>query len=293
MKTTGRGFSLIELLIALLIVLAAGAMTFQLFRENERVIRDQNLIMEMQQTARVVISQIADEIRMAGQGVPIFAATFDGFPPSEATAIFLATSTATRIDFRAGLSNVETVVTTLAPIDLSIGALRTLSVADSTGINAGKYVYIWGPSTNGWGWTRVQVLSVTSTTVTLIPQQIGGNGTTIHFTAAPTLSLEEAVSIYLNAGSMRRATASDFSNPASPMWNASNEIGRSLTALTLTYYDAADNLLPPALPDRTLIARIDIRLTVQTTGVLSNGRLASYSLALRTVPRNVRIRSVE
>ena len=79
MKTTGRGFSLIELLIALLIVLAAGAMTFQLFRENERVIRDQNLIMEMQQTARVVISQIADEIRMAGQGVPIFATTFDGF----------------------------------------------------------------------------------------------------------------------------------------------------------------------------------------------------------------------
>ena len=293
MKPTRRGFSLIELLIALSIVLAAGAMTFQLFRENERVIRDQNLIMEMQQTARVVISQIADELRMAGQGVPIFATAFDGSPPSEATAIFLATSTASRIDFRAGLSNVETVVTTLAPIDLSLGGLRTLSVADSSGVSVGKFVYIWGPATNGWGWTRAHVTSVTSTSVTFIPQQTGGNGTTIHYTAAPTLSLEEAVSLSLNAGSVRRATANDFGNPSAPMWNASNEIGRSVTALTFTYYDAAGNLLPPALPDRTLIARIDIRLTVQTTGVLSNGHLGSYSLALRTVPRNVRIRSIE
>src|ERR1700757_1609066 len=114
------GFSVIELLIALLIVLVAGMMTVQLFRENERVIRDQNLIMEMQQTARVVISQIADEVRMAGQNVPVFATTFDA-SPSEATAVFLGTSASDRIDFRAGLSNVETVVTTAAPIDVSVG----------------------------------------------------------------------------------------------------------------------------------------------------------------------------
>ena len=114
------GFSVIELLIALLIVLVAGMMTVQLFRENERVIRDQNLIMEMQQTARVVISQIADEVRMAGQSVPVFATTFDA-SPSEATAVFLGTSASDRIDFRAGLSNVETVVTTAAPIDVSVG----------------------------------------------------------------------------------------------------------------------------------------------------------------------------
>src|SRR5205814_6599518 len=109
----------------------------------------QNLIMEMQQTARVVISQIADEVRMAGQSVPVFAATFDS-SPSEPTAVFLATSTSNRIDFRAGLSNVETSVTTPGPIDLSIGALRTLSIADSSGFVTGKFVYIWGPCTNSW-----------------------------------------------------------------------------------------------------------------------------------------------
>jgi type II secretory pathway pseudopilin PulG len=293
MKTHISGFSLIELLIALLIVLTAGMMTFQLFRENERVIRDQNLIMEMQQTARVVISQIADEIRMGGQGVPIFATTFDA-SPSEATAVFLDTSASDRIDFRAGLSNVETVVTTAAPMDLSVGASRTLGIQDSSGLTAGKLVYIWGPSTASWGWARAQLTSVTSTTITFIPQQIGGTATTVHFTAAPTVFLEEAVSIYLNAGSVRRATASDFSNPANPTWNPSNEIGRSVTALSFEYYDAGGNpILPTLLGNRTSIVRIDIHLTVQTTAALANGQVATYSLALRTIPRNVRIRSAD
>ena len=62
-----KGFSLIELLVALVVALGLATMMFQLFHQNERVIRDQTLIMEMRQTARVVASQIADEIRMAGQ----------------------------------------------------------------------------------------------------------------------------------------------------------------------------------------------------------------------------------
>src|ERR1700747_1023607 len=101
MRSHKSGFSLVELMIALLIVLAIGSMTFQLFRQNERVIRDQTLIMEMQQTARVVLSQIADEVRMAGQGVPVYASTFDT-APSEAVAVILGSSNANRIDFRAG-----------------------------------------------------------------------------------------------------------------------------------------------------------------------------------------------
>ena len=95
MKKQPVGFSLVELLIAFPIVLTAGMMTFQLFRENERVIRDQNLIMEMQQTARVVASQIADEVRMAGQGVPLYASRFDS-TASEGVAVILASSVAGR-----------------------------------------------------------------------------------------------------------------------------------------------------------------------------------------------------
>jgi hypothetical protein len=268
-------------------------MTFQLFRENARVIRDQTLVMEMQQSARIVMSQISDEIRMAGQGVPIYASTFDP-EPAESTAVFLGTSTVDRIDFRAGLSNVETVVTTLAPIDLSIGSPRTLGVADSTGLSAGKFVYFWGPAGNGWTWVRAQLTAVTSTAVSFVPQQTGTAGISIHFSSAPTVYLEEAVSIFLNAGSVRHAAASSFTNPASPSWGPANEIGANLTSLTFAYYDVHGNAVTPSsLASRNAIARVDVRLTVQTAAALSNGVLPVYSLALRTVPRNVRIRTPE
>jgi type IV pilus assembly protein PilW len=291
MRRLSPGFSLIELLIALLVVLCIGMMTFQLFHENARVIRDQNLIMEMQQTARIVMSQIADEIRMAGQGAPMFASMFD-LSPSEPTTAFLGTSTSSRIDFRAGLSNVETLVTTPPPINLTIGSPQTLLIADSTGLSTGKFVYVWGPATNGWTWVRAQLISVTSTHIICVPEQTGSQSTPVQFTGAPTVSLEEAVSIFLNGGSVRHATATGFTNPASPTWAPSNEIGANFTNLTFTYYDVNGNTVSPnSLSNRAAIARVDISLTVQAAGALSTGIVPTYSLALRTIPRNVRIRS--
>src|SRR5262252_4553531 len=140
-KTPGschRGFSLIELLMAMTITVGIGMVVFQLFYRNERVFRDQNLILEMQQNARAVASQIAEEIRMAGQGVPLYAATFDGVDSDAVTAI-LPTSTTYRIDFRAGVSNVETAATSPLPIDCALGATTTLTVAAAAGFSKGDF----------------------------------------------------------------------------------------------------------------------------------------------------------
>src|SRR5262245_14826531 len=123
-----KGFSLVELLLALTISLRLATITFQLFHQNERIIHDQTLITEMQQTARVVASQIADEIRMAGQCVPVPAAEFDA-TPSEADAVILGSSNNSRIDFRAGLSNAETTAAAGEARNFTIGTSRTLSVA--------------------------------------------------------------------------------------------------------------------------------------------------------------------
>jgi hypothetical protein len=265
-------------------------MTFQLFHQNERVIRDQTLIMEMQQTARVVASQIAEEVRMAGQGVPIYASTFDTIP-SEAVAIILGSSNANRIDFRAGLSNVETLING-GPFDFSIGVPRTIAVASAAGFAAGKFVYISGAATSSTSaWIRAELTAVSSTTLTLIPRDTGTADTIVHFVSAPTVSLEEAVSIYLSSGSVRRATASSLSNPALPVWSAANEIGKNFTALTFTYYDAAGTVVQPSsLSNRTVITRVDIQLSVVTASALSNGSRPTYSLTLRTIPRNARLR---
>src|SRR5216117_2818230 len=84
-----EGFSLVELLAALTVALIISLAVFDLFRSNERLFRDHHLVIEMQQTARVAASQLADELRMAGQGVPIYASSFDR-ADSESVSVFLS-----------------------------------------------------------------------------------------------------------------------------------------------------------------------------------------------------------
>lgn len=286
-----KGFSLIELLVALSVTLVFAAMTFHLFHQNERVLRDQTLIMEMQQTARIVASQIADEIRMAGQGVPIYAAGFDA-SPSEAIAVFLGSSTTNRIDFRAGLSNSESTTLAGGPINFDIGVSRNVSVAGTSGFSTGKFVYMFGPGINSnWVWLRGEIASLSSTSLTVIPSNTGTTTTVVQFAAPPTIFLEEAVSIYLSGGSVRRATATDMSDPANPLWSPANEIGRYFTDLGFTYYDAAGNVVQPtSLANRLAIARVDIRLTVEVANSLSDGTRPRFSLSFRTIPRNLLLR---
>jgi Tfp pilus assembly protein PilW len=291
-----KGFSLIEVMMALGITLGIGLIVFQLFRQNERVFRDQNLVIEMQQTARAVASQIADEVRMAGEGVPVYASRFDSLA-QEGAAVVLASSTNNRIDFRAGLSLVETSVTTPVPLDCTLGLSRTLTVADgSSFLNAlgtttpsGKFVYIWGPANNQmWTWVRAELTRINGNTLTLTPRQ--GRVSSV-FTRAPTLTLEEAVSFYLSGTNVRRATAADMTNLASPAWSASNDIGRNVTSLTFTYYDENNTPIDPgSLTKRFSIMRVDVRLVAQTSDALSDGSRPSHTLSFRTIPRNLRVR---
>src|ERR1051326_1722673 len=166
------GFSLIELLLTVAITLTLGMLLFHLFQYNERVIRDQTAVMEMQQTARVVAAQIVDELRMAGQEVPVYSSNWDS-TMSEAVAVILPTSTNTRIDFRAGLSNTETAVTGPPALDLNLCVTRSLSVSDGSAFSTtlgttlpnGRFVYIWGPTSNSsWAWVRARLINITSTT---------------------------------------------------------------------------------------------------------------------------------
>jgi prepilin-type N-terminal cleavage/methylation domain-containing protein len=281
-----KGFSLIELLIALCIALILSAMMFQLFQQNERVIRDQTIVMEMQQTARIVMAQIADEVRMAGQGVPVYQSTLDT-NLSEANAVFLATSSSSRIDFRAGLSNIATSVTTPPPLDFTIGISRALSVMDGSGFPNGKFVFVSGE----FAWSRCALFAASPASLIVTPRETGTTDNVVRFNSKPSVSLDEAISIYLNAGSVRRATSADMTNSANPTWSAANEIGKNVAALNFTYFDQhGQQILPSSLQNRLSIARVDIRVAVQAASTLSDGTRPSYSLALRTIPRNVRIR---
>jgi len=285
-KTPGsrdRGFSLIELLMAMTITVGIGMVVFQLFYRNERVFRDQNLIVEMQQNARAVASQIAEEIRMAGQGVPVYAATFDSVA-SEAVTSILPTSTNSRIDFRAGVSNVETAVTSPVPIDCAAGVATTLSVASAAGFSRGDFIYVWGLADKGtWAWARAELIVVAPNSLTLVPRQLQRDP--IRFVRPATVSLDESVSFQFSGTTIKRATAS-----GGP-WSAANEIGRNISSVTFIYYDATNRVISPSsLAVRRAIARIDIQLVAQTSDFLSNRTRPSYSISLRAIPRNLTIR---
>ncbi len=311
MPQFSKGFSLAELLAALMITLTISMTVFGLFHSNERVFRDHNIEIEMRQTARVVASQLADELRIAGQGVPVYASTFDN-ADSESVAVFLSSSTSNRIDFRAGSSNAETSVTTSVPIDFTLGTPRILTVGDSslfsstlgTPIPQGRFIYVWGP-TNGsmWTWIRAELTNVSVNALTLTPRQGGDGGRSagsdsilgssddvIRFTKPPTVSLEEVVSFYLSGTTIKRATATNMTNEISPTWSAASEIGRNLRFLSFTYYDRYNNVvIPSSLANRRSIARVDVRIVAETAGVLSTGRTSTYPLSFRTIPRNVRV----
>jgi len=290
LKTSCKGFTLIEVLTALAVTATVSAMVFQLFHQNERVIRDQSLITEMQQTARIVASQIADEVRMAGQGVPIYPTRLDTVP-TEATAIILSSSTATRIDFRAGLSNIETTQLANDSRDFVIGVSRNISIPSTPGFTIGKFIYVSGPgASHAWPWIRAEVKAATTTLLTVTPRNTGTSDTAVHFTAPSTISLEEIVSIYLSSGTVRRATATDMTNPT-PTWSPANELGKNFTTLSFVYYDAAGNpIQPTSLSNRMAIACVEVRLTVEVERPLSNGTRPTFSLAVTTFPRNPRVR---
>jgi hypothetical protein len=269
--------------MAMTITVGIGMVVFQLFRQNEQVFRDQNLIVEMQQNARAVAAQIADEIRLAGQGVPVYAATFDD-APSDAVVPIMASSTSTRIDFRSGLSNVDTFVASPLPIEFTVGTPTTFLTGSSSGFSPGDFVYVWGAGDSGtWGWTRAEVIGTVSGSMTVVPRQTGSDAA--RFSSPPTVSLEEAISFQQAGTSIRRATMSGSS------WSAANEIGRNFSSVTFTYYDTGGKVVTPgSLTERASIVRVDVKLVAQTTDVMSNGTRPTYTVSLTAIPRNLRIR---
>jgi type II secretory pathway pseudopilin PulG len=296
-----KGFSLLEILISISITLVIGAAVFQLFQQNERVFYDQNLVTEMQQGARAALFQAAGEIRMAGQGGPVFAESY-GTDPSEETVAILAGSNATRINFRASLAPTETYVTLPRPTTFTIGNPVTLTVDDAAGLYsavgggpAGRFVYLWGTSSaSQWNWVRASINSIvpSSKTLRITVTSIGPVGAatgSVQFPSGAMISLEEAIALYRDSsnGSLRRTTASNLTDPLNPSWVPANELATNVTMLRFEYFDHTGNIVnPDTLANRARIGRVDIRLVSQTAQELRNHTRPGFALFVQTNIRN-------
>jgi Tfp pilus assembly protein PilW len=291
-----RGFSLAEVLVAVIVTMIVATSVFQLFERNERLYRDQNLITEMQQGARAAISQISDEIRVAGQGVPRYAASFD-LAENESTVAILSGSSSTRLNLRAGLAPAESSVTAPLPLSLTQGTPAAVTMDSVSGFyNAvgssptGRFLYVWGEAgTARWAWVRAAILSISLSgrSMQITPIEISQSGVA-QFAVSPTVSLEEAIAIYRDSsGTLRHTTATNTANPASPVWAPANDMVTNVSLLQFDYFDSAGlPVVPDTLANRWAIARIDVRIVVESTQELSNHSRASCTLTVRTFIRS-------
>src|SRR5262249_16313285 len=140
-----------------------------------------------------------------------YSMTFDS-SPSEASVAILAGSDSSRLNLRAGLANAESSIVGPLPVNMTLGSPVTVTVgsasvfSDIVGTNpTGRYVYVWGPAFDlNWAWVRAVINSISTSTnsVQLTPAQAGDGGRVtgsdglIRFSASPTISLEEAITIY-------------------------------------------------------------------------------------------------
>jgi Tfp pilus assembly protein PilW len=272
------GFSLVEVLVATAITVGVGAMVFQLFHQNERIFRDEAVRMEMQQSARMLVSQIGDDIRLAGQAIP----------PALGEVV-LPGSTGQRLNLRAGFSTTESIVTTPPPIPIALGTAVTLKVESTTGFSAGKQIFVW----NSAHWLRATVDSVSGPgkSVSLTPSN--GSSSSIQFETPPLIALDEAVAVYFDTttGIVRRTTSSNTTVPAAPAWAPANEIATNVSGLAFLYFNNAGDPLVPDTPEhRARIASIEVRVRVRPAEAVAGAAPPVYSLAVRAQPRNLQYR---
>ena len=278
MRSRQSAFSLLETLVATAITVGIGAVAFQLFHQNERLFRDQAVILEMQQGARVVVSQITDDVRMAGQGVP----------PGLAE-IILPGSGSSRLNMRTSFSAVESTVVSPLPVPIAAGNAVTVIVESTAGFSAGRQAYLWAD----FSWTRGAINSVSGAarSIRLTPSMISPSP--LEFVVPPAISLDEAVSLYFDSTTktVRRTTATNTENASSPSWAPANELAANVTDLVFTYLDSGGvPVIPDTLEHRSQIVSIEARVVVRASAPLSDGSRPAYALSTRVVPRNIGLR---
>jgi hypothetical protein len=264
--------------MAMGVTLTTAAVVFLLFHQSERVFRDQAVLVEMQQTARLVLFQVIDDIRMAGQGLP-----------SGLADVILPGSNASRLNIRAGFSATESLVTSTLPVTLTPGSPLTVGVESTTGFSANRQAFLWTDT----DWVRVTINSVSGSAKTIRFTPFLVTEAPVSFALPPTISTDEAVSIYRDAftQAVRRTTTTSTEDPASPVWAPANELATHVTEFHFSYFDGAGSPIAVDTADlRAQVATIEIQMTVQASISLSNGSRPTYSLSVRSSPRNLYLR---
>ena len=254
---SNRGYTLIELMLAIAILGLVSAAVLNLYSTGNTIALTGENKAEAQQGARGIL-QMEEEIRMAGYGYPPAIPP----PPCATTGTFVS-ATATAVTFWADLTNSSTILT--APVN--VGG-TSITVTSTAGFAAGNTVYL----INQGQAECLTVASASGVTVT-----VPGPGTVNAYPIGSQLTRPRQIT-YSFAGSTVSRNPGDGTG-AQPAVTG-------VTAFQLTYFDATDTAIAPANLAANLlnIRRVVVSMTVQSASAMNRG---TFTLNTSARPRNL------
>jgi hypothetical protein len=234
LERSNRGTSLVDVLVAttlLSLVMAAG---YSNLATQMRMHAAQTMTTETMTDARNALQVMADQIGMAGFGVPT-AST-----PSAAPE--LVTATSTQLSFWTKVNSTHTYLTAAALTNAS-----SITVMSSTGLSAGMSIYV----TDALVWYLGTVQGVSGNTLTISPVL------TYNFVAGSTVTPVEQVTFQLVGDELRRngkrfidnVTGLTFSYDSATL-SAIREITISLSAHTRAADASTGSTIPVTVTTR-------------------------------------------
>ena len=158
-----RGFSLIELLVALGLSLLVVSAVYGLFNSQNAVYMNQNRVTEMQQNARMALNLLASEFRMAGFG---FSMSGD-YSVAGGTVYAVTPTNSTNgpdsVTIRYGMNPTPNTTVSLTSAMANSNTGAALIVSSTTGFAVNDYIII----SDGQNAARLQVTGINSGTNTL------------------------------------------------------------------------------------------------------------------------------
>ncbi|MFQ5858866.1 MAG: PilW family protein [Anaerolineae bacterium] len=247
-----RGFTLVELLVALAVVGLVMAAVVTLYVTGSRIYTAGTGRADAQQAARAAMVMLAEDLRLAGSGYP----TVSGLPK-------ITAATATSITFWGDLTNGSTILSQ----DVNAGD-TALAVDSAAGVKPGDTIYL----INGGAYEALAVSSAGGTSIAV------GAGTTASYPQFTQVGLPKAITYSWNAAT--RTLSKDAGDGV-----GAQLLADGVQAFQLLYFDTGD----AAIPEASLAANLENirRITITMTGEAPGQNPPVFTITSDVRPRNL------
>lgn len=276
-----RGFTLIEMLLAMTLGIVLLAATVYTYTKQESVLLDENSSVQLRDFARLTMDELVPNLRLAGFGLP----PGDSSVPRPAQGITAAT--ATSVTYRANLENDSTLVA----FDSGVGANGFLMPTGGAANFAADEHMVFFNTGNPAEWGEEAISSAGVTTVTVLGTDYdkviwdGGNTNTHAFSPVasgiPVLINHFHTITYTYNSGPQTITMIDDMGTAATGDDVTTLIANNVSSLTFTYFDVNGNttavvgnirkigisLIVVDAVESTLTARLDTDVHLRNMGL--------------------------